>query len=240
MSRDTWAEPLSGEPDAVFPPLAGGWELRTYDLPGGARIELRAPRDPDRLLDDEAVQERNRFNDSMPYWAWIWDSAPTMARLLAAEEWPRGTRVLELGAGLGLVGIAVAAAHRAEVVLTDHDPLAVQAAMAQAAACGVPGVSATSFDWNDPESAPGGPFDAVLGCDVLYEGGFHAPLLDLFGRLLAPGGVAWLADPGRVRLPRFVERAEARGYGVEVRDADGRPAAPEAGAFRLLRLVAPG
>ena len=76
---------MSEESDAVFPPLAGGWELRTFDLPGGARVELRAPRDPERLLDDEAVQERNRFNDSMPYWAWIWDSAPTMARLLAGS-----------------------------------------------------------------------------------------------------------------------------------------------------------
>lgn len=230
---------MSGEPDAVFPPLAGGWELRTFDLPGGARIELRAPRDPDRLLDDEAVQERNRFNDSMPYWAWIWDSAPTMARLLAAEDWPRPSRVLELGAGLGLVGIAVAAAHRAEVVLTDHDPLAVQAARAQAAACGLPGVSAASFDWNDLGGAPEGPFDAILGCDVLYEGGFHGPLLDLFDALLAPGGIAWLADPGRTRLPRFVERAEARGHRVELRDEKGAPAAAEAGAFRLLRLTKP-
>lgn len=229
---------MSEESDAVFPPLAGGWELRTFDLPGGARVELRAPRDPERLLDDEAVQERNRFNDSMPYWAWIWDSAPTMARLLAAEDWPRPSRVLELGAGLGLVGIAVAAAHRAEVVLTDHDPLAVRAARAQAAACGVVGVSAADFDWNDLSSAPPGPFDVILGCDVLYEGGFHGPLLDLFDALLTPGGTAWLADPGRTRLARFVERAEARGHRVELRDQEGAAAVAEPGAFRLLRLTA--
>ena len=102
-----------------------------------------------------------------------------------------------------------------------------------------PEASAVDLDWNDLSSAPPGPFDAILGCDVLYEGGFHGPLLDLFDALLAPGGIAWLADPGRTRLLRFVERAEARGHRVELRDEEGAPAAAEAGAFRLLRLTAP-
>ncbi|MEM8710474.1 MAG: hypothetical protein AAGG01_05945, partial [Planctomycetota bacterium] len=97
MSGDGWGP---GVPDEL-PSLEGGWELGEYDL-----VSLWVPREPDALLDDAGVQERNRFNDTMPYWAWLWDSAPTMMRALIDRC--VGGRVLEVGAGLGLVGLGVA------------------------------------------------------------------------------------------------------------------------------------
>lgn len=222
--------------DAPFPPLPGGWELVPYDLGEGTTLELRVPKDPDLLLDDAGVLERNRFNDAMPYWAWIWDSAPAMARLLVRRPWASGARVLELGAGLGLVGLALAKARGCRVLLTDHDPLALQAARAQVRASGLAGVDVASFDWNDPATGPVGPFDGVLGCDVTYEAGFHGPVLDTIERLLAPDGAAFVADPGRTRLPGFAARAVARGFRVTVVDGRGEPAEAVPGAFRLLEL----
>ena len=85
---------------------------------------------------------------------------------------------------------------------------------------------------HDPE----GRFDLILGCDVAYEAKLQEPLLDVVDRYLAPGGVALFADPGRTRLPGFVRRATARGYRVELEDAEGSPAEREAAAFRLVRL----
>ena len=96
----------------ALPDLVGGWSLERYAITGAASVDLFVPREPDALLDDVEVQERNRYNDSMPYWAWVWDSAPVLARQVAEDlsDRSRPARVLEVGAGLGLVGHGVAAA----------------------------------------------------------------------------------------------------------------------------------
>ena len=72
--------------------------------------------------------------------------------------------------------------------------------------------------------ATGGPADAdpqvgihhlVLASDVLYEARFAAPLAHAISALLAPDGVALVADPSRPHLPRFEEEAARRGLTVE-------------------------
>lgn len=217
-----------------LPPLAGGWEARTLGA-GESEVRLWVPSAPDALLEDADVIARNRFNDAMPYWAWLWDSAPRLAGLVAGAGWASGRRVLELGAGLGLVGLT-AAKLGCTVTLSDHDPLALAAARVNAAANGLSDVAVLDLDWRALEAAPRAAFDVVVGCDVLYEANAHVPLLDVVERCLAPGGVAWFADPGRTRAPAFVRRAEARGYAVDVSDEWAERAALEPGAFRLIVL----
>lgn len=220
-------------PDRGLPSLQGGWELVEFDY-----VSIWVPREPDALLDDADVQERNRFNDTMPYWAWIWDSAPTMMRTLV----DRGVsgRILEVGAGLGLVGLSVAKAvgETAEttLALSDYDPLACEALRVNARMNGFDGALIWEFDWRELESAPAGIFDAIIGCDVMYEGQAHEPLLDVLERYLDAGGTAYLADPGRSRLPQFQRRAEARGWAVGLENAAGQHAEPQAGEYRLLTL----
>lgn len=220
-----------------LPPLKGGWELRSFDLPGAPPLELFVPGQPDALLEDVAVIERSRVHDAMPYWAWLWDSAPEMVAALACEPIPRGARVLEVGAGLGFVGLGLALVHGASVTMTDYDPTALQVIPVQARLNGLDGMEAVHLDWRDPASGPSGPFDVIVGCDVIYEAGAHMPLLDLCIRLLAPGGAAWFADPGRKRRKGFLARAEARGFDVEVADHGSGAEAP---GYALISLRAKG
>lgn len=216
-----------------LPTIVGGWERRAFDLE--PPVELWVPKNPDALLDDEAVQERHRFNDSMPYWAWIWDSAPTFARALQRHDFDAAARVLELGAGLGLNGIAFASRTRASVTLTDHDPLALDALRVNVELNGVD-AHVADLDWRRPDAIEAGAFDVVLGCDVSYEGQAHEPLLEVLDHALASGGVAHLADPGRARLPQFLKRAAGRAFEACTFDADGEPADPETGRFRRIEL----
>lgn len=225
--------------DPRLPKLAGGWALQRHPVADGLDARLFVPAAPDELLDDEAVIERNEFNDSMPYWAWLWDSAPAMARRIAASPPSPGARILELGAGLGLVGIAAALVTpgRAELTLTDHDPLSLAALPLNAELNGLHGVRVWDLDWREFERAEDGAFDLVLGCDVAYEARLQGPLLDVVERYLAPGGVALFADPGRTRFPGLLRRVRERGLVAEVEDAEGRPAEPEPGALRIVRIA---
>jgi len=223
-----------------LPHVPGGWATEAYDVRDGVAVRLHVPRTPDVLLDDAEVQERNRYNDAMPYWAWVWDSAPVLARQVVdgLDGGPRRVRALEIGAGLGLVGLGVAASlgPRADVLLTDHDPAAVQALDAQIELNGLANATADELDWESPRALEGRSFDVVIGCDVVYEARSHGPVLALLEAHLARGGAAWFGDPGRTRLPGFLRRAESAGWSVTTLDARGAARPPEAGEYRAVRL----
>ena len=78
-------------------------------LPSGV-VEHWALADPDALLDDLTQAEFDRNDGRMPYWAVLWPSAMALATAVLGSEFPAGRRVLDLGCGLGLAGLA--ALHR--------------------------------------------------------------------------------------------------------------------------------
>jgi predicted nicotinamide N-methyase len=160
------------------------------------------PRDSDALLDEAAFDARDEY---LPYWAELWPSAIALARTVAKRSLD-GRRVLELGCGLGLPGLA-AAVGGARVSLTDWAPEAVNAARDNAARNGVE-VDAFVCDWRSPETLfASAPWDLVLLADVLYEERNVAPLLSLLPRL-APEVL--LADPDRATAAPFLAGAEER------------------------------
>ena len=56
------------------------------------------------------------------------------------------------------------------------------------------------------------PYETLLAADVLYEPDDIAPLLALVPALLVPGGIFWLAEPGRRASHAFVEATLARAW----------------------------
>ena len=72
-----------------------------------------------------------------------------------------------------------------------------------------------------------GPFDLVLGADILYTPANAESLVRLLPRLLAPWGEARIADPGRANARVFIAVARAS-YALQKR---------EAGDVSLYRLI---
>jgi predicted nicotinamide N-methyase len=170
---------------------------------GGRDLRVLRPRDSEALLDEEAF-EREQF---LPYWAELWPSGVALARAVGSRAL-RGRRVVELGCGLGLPAIAAALAG-GRVLATDWSPDAVEHAAGNARRNGAD-LDTLVCSWADPAPLEvRGPWDLVLASDVLYEPRDVAPLLALLPRLIAPGGEAWIADPGRASAARFLEEAGA-------------------------------
>jgi predicted nicotinamide N-methyase len=170
--------------------------------PGSAALVLR-PRDW-RVL-REVTAEAGR---PTPYWAIPWPSGIALARA-AARAALAGARVLELGCGLGLPSLAAARAG-ARVLATDGTAEAAVFAAHTLAVNAVEGETAQA-SWEDAGAlAERGPWDRVLAADVLYLRTNVRLLLDLLPRVLAPGGEAWIADPGRSGAREFLAAARHR------------------------------
>jgi predicted nicotinamide N-methyase len=167
-------------------------------------VFLVHPSDWEALREEEAAAGR-----PAPFWARPWPSGLALAADVAAAPPARGARVLELGCGLAAPSI-VAARAGANVLASDGAGDAIVFA-AHSFALNETEAEVAHADWGEHEEAlvRRGPFDLVLGADVLYMPRNAEILVRLLPRLLAPWGEARIADPGRANARVFFAAARA-------------------------------
>lgn len=166
------------------------------------------------VSDQQALLDAADGFAHVPYGLLLWESAVALSRWIAARPGAlAGRQVIELGAGVGLAGL-VAAACGGIVTQSDHEPAALALCSRNAALNGVAAPAALLADWRAwPNDAR---YDVVLGADVVYEREVHGVILDLAGRLVAPGGRLVLADPGRPHTLDLLAALEDRGWRGDV------------------------
>jgi 2-polyprenyl-3-methyl-5-hydroxy-6-metoxy-1,4-benzoquinol methylase len=143
------------------------------------RFQFFVPKTIDRFLNpDDPLKQ-------FPLWAKIWDASLILADELASLPVHPGTTFLEIGCGLGLVGI-IAASFGHEVTMTEYDPHALAFARANASLNGLAELKVVPLDWNQPP--PNETFDLIIGSEVIYHERDFDPIRELFARLLRPGG----------------------------------------------------
>lgn len=192
-----------------LPSVPGGWAEQVYQV-AGRRMVLTQPAVPDAFLDDPGVQEANRKTGYMPYWGFLWPTSLEMATAILEHPWTPGTPALELGAGVGLTGVAALLAGL-DVTFSDYDPQSVQLCLHNARRNGFPSAPGLVLDWREP---PASQYPVIIACELIYELGNHAPLLQVLEAMLAPEGVAWFADPGRHQAEPFLKSAREAGYSI--------------------------
>jgi len=202
--RSSLAEQLAtlrGEPADTLPAPLLEVAVRRVEPPG---LYLVHPSDWEALREEEAAAGR-----PTPFWARPWPSGLALARELAEKPPAAGTKVLELGCGLAAPSI-VAARAGAVVLATDGAADAVVFA-AHSLALNEVEAEVAHADWVEHGDllVERGPFDLVLGADVLYTPANAETLVRLLPRLLAPWGEVRLADPGRANARVFLAAARA-------------------------------
>jgi ETFB lysine methyltransferase len=174
---------------------------------GPREIVLLHPANSDDLISEADFVK----DDRLPYWADVWPSSRILAARVLAED-GHGRSFLELGCGSGLV---TAAALLAGFTVTASDYY--EDAMAFTRVNGFRNAgrepATRLLDWRDmPDELPR--YDVVAASDVLYEMTYAPLIASAIARALAPGGVAFLADPGRIGRDEFLREVSAQGLRV--------------------------
>ena len=151
-------------------------------------------------------------DERLPYWAELWPAAVAMAHYMTQRLPLAGQHVLELGCGLGLVGI-VAALQGARVLSTDYEAAALAFAQHNARRNGCQRVRFQLMDWRYPTLRQR--YDYVLASDIIYEARNFGPLVALLRRYLARGGTAVFSEPGRVNAVPFFTLVRQHGFTCE-------------------------
>ncbi|HET6761126.1 MAG TPA: class I SAM-dependent methyltransferase [Gemmatimonadaceae bacterium] len=175
---------------------------------------------------DDLIREEDFVKDErLPYWADVWPSSIILAGKLL-ELNGRGRKALELGCGVGLSTLAATSAGF-DVLSTDYYEDALDVTRANVFRNLGKIAQTRLVDWRHlPQDL--GSFDLVFASDVLYENEYAALLPVILKSVLAPGGMALIADPGRVAAPVFVEACDE--HGLAIRQKETRPF--EAGEIR--------
>ena len=188
------------------------FDVMVEDVPVGAhQFRIASVRQPEKLLDAITAAEFLR-DERLPYWAELWTSAIVLAGRILGDTAVRGKRVLELGCGLGLAGIAAARAG-ADVTMTDYDRDALLFARWNAAvnlgASATGHVQILPLDWREPAATT---YDIILGADIVYERRHFAPLWRFLSAALKPGGYVLLGEPDRQMGADFLAQAGEEGF----------------------------
>lgn len=165
-------------------------EVRLYQAHPGSGLR--------RLLEPEDGDE-GEAEPQPPYWAYAWAGGAVLARyVLDRPSIVAGKRVLDLGAGSGLVGIAAAKAGTRAVIAAEIDRNGIVALSLNAEANGV----AIQICEGDVTDGPPPAVDLVLAGDVFYAQDVGQRMMPFLERCLAAGIDVLVGDPGRAWLPR--------------------------------------
>ncbi|CAN7152429.1 class I SAM-dependent methyltransferase [Mesorhizobium sp. LjRoot246] len=182
--------------------------MRLAPVPSLPEIRLYTPHpasglrrlvDPHQSADVDDETDDDGPEPQPPYWAYVWAGGAVLARhILDHPRTVAGRRVLDLGAGSGLVGIAAAMAGAREVIAAETDRNGLAAITLNAAANGVAiTVIADDITRGSPPTV-----DLVLAGDVFYSQGVADRVMPFFERCLNAGVEILVGDPGRAYLPR--------------------------------------
>ncbi|OUR70420.1 protein methyltransferase [Bermanella sp. 47_1433_sub80_T6] len=121
--------------------------------------------DPSTMDRPFSLDEVRRIWDHTAYWAFCWASGQVLARfILDNPHWVKGKKVLDFGAGSGVVAIAAMKAGAREVIACDIDPDALISCRENAK---LNKVTLTLSD--DLFAIEDNDIDLLIAADVLYD-----------------------------------------------------------------------
>ncbi|MBD3827421.1 MULTISPECIES: methyltransferase domain-containing protein [Stenotrophomonas] len=213
-----------------------GYTTRILTIPvAGHDFRIRALSDLQQFADPTGRAQRAGIHSSLwSLFGQIWPAGRVLAETMSRVD-IAGKRILELGCGLGLSSLVLA--HRgADVVASDHHPLAESFLAYNAGLNDLPAIHYRDLPWELPDTTLGR-FDLIIGSDVLYERGHGVQIAAMMERHARPDAELLLTDPGRGNVGGFSRAMALQGYAVSEEYGLFEDEGNTPGRGRLLRYT---
>ena len=183
-------------------PIETKYELETVPIGiGGKRLEFYRVGNWAPFIEN-IFDENRRFTD-FPLWIKIWEASLVLTDYLLDGELKSPKSILEIGAGMGVTGLFLAAFGHS-VLFTDTEDDSLELLRLNAAHNKLENVKIQKLNWGHSDLNT--QFDIICGTEVIYKETSIQPLIRLCRKNLKPGGTLYLAhDRQRVNVEKFIK-----------------------------------
>ncbi len=190
------------ELDRVMEQIGSKFTVETIPVKIGERVlKVVQIKDYEEFILDRIEADDPNVTEA-PFWAKLWEASFLLAYFLGKQPVRPHHHLLEIGAGIGIVGIyAALCGHR--ITVTDINEDALLFARANALLNGLTDLEIRKLDWSDLGETRR--YDAIVGSEVVYDRRSYPLLVSFLSRSLAPDGVIFLAKHADLPAPSFFE-----------------------------------
>jgi predicted nicotinamide N-methyase len=183
---------------------------------GVALLHIRSLLDRQQYSDPEGAAEAIGISSAAwPLFGLLWPSGMHLAAAMVKRPVRAGERILEIGCGLALASLV---SHRrgADITASDCHPLAGAFLQENLSLNHLPALPYSQGSWADTEDTSlQGPFDLIIGSDVLYERDEIGVLAGFIERHASDACEVIIIDPNRGNRAPFHKHMRALGYTLE-------------------------
>jgi 2-polyprenyl-3-methyl-5-hydroxy-6-metoxy-1,4-benzoquinol methylase len=155
-------------------------------------------------------EDEGEYIHHFPLWIKIWEASLVLSDHLSRENMDMTSTILELGAGMGLTGMALGAMGYS-VTVTDYDDDALVILRKNVEHNKLKNVQVRKLDWFHPYTEE--KYHIICGSELIYKEEDIEPLLNLLQKMLTPDGTAFIAhDVNRQNMIGFLKKAESIFY----------------------------
>ncbi|SFM39421.1 class I SAM-dependent methyltransferase [Thermodesulforhabdus norvegica] len=184
----------------VTPVNFGNKEIKLLQIKNLEEYVIKRVETDDIPTFDNPTEEVLYHLKHLPWWAKLWEPSFVLAYFLGNQPVVPGRRMLEIGAGLGFVGVYAALCGH-DVTISDVEPDALLFARANALLNGLDNLEVISIDWSLPFD--GMPYDVIFGSEVVYDRNTYDMLVNFLDSALKPDGTVFLAKNRDLKTPLF-------------------------------------
>lgn len=185
---------------AIVEQIRSKYTIETVPLKIGNRVlQVVQLKDYEEYIINQ-IEKYDLSVTEAPFWAKVWEASFLLAYLVGKQPVNPQGRMLELGAGIGIVGVyAALCGHR--VTITDFNEDALLFARANALLNGLSDEIVRKLDWNDPSETD--QYDTIVGSEIVYDRRSYPALVGFLHRSLTPDGTIFLAKSADLPAPTF-------------------------------------